>query len=419
MMAVSTKPSSGEAIFEITIGNAIANNFLWLLKSNRGCNLKKFLDFKFMRAQLTYFMRLVIFTCLGGALLGHGAFYSETDLKSENKQPKAAPQVTLLMYHHVSETAPRSTSVTPDELRSHLTYLTENNFNIVNLPTALAGIQGKIPLPDKAVVITFDDAYQDIFTQGRPILNEFKVPWALFVTTDPIGEIPGEYMSWTQVKTLHEEGVFIGNHSQDHAHLPRRNKDESESQWQQRVLDNIENAQRTLENKLGQLPKVFAYPYGEYDNALKNLLKEAGYIAFGQHSGGVGYTTDKQAIPRFAAAGIYANLDTLRTKMAALAFDLADVSYPDTLVNTPNAPTLKLTFNQLDFHPNQFQCFAGGKAYPAQWLSKYEVEFKTEEKLPIGRSRYNCTAPSIDKPGRYYWFSIQWILADQSGSWPD
>lgn len=328
--------------------------------------------------------------------------------------------VSFLMYHHVSESTPRVTSVTPQELREHLTYLRDNGFNVIDLQLALAGIQGQAKLPEKAVVITFDDAYQNIFTAGRPLLKEFDMPWTLFVTTDPIGDIAGQYMSWEQLKTLHDEGVLIANHSKDHAHMPRRLADESHSQWRQRMQENILHAQHELETRLGIQHKLFAYPYGEYNNELKELVADLGFIAFGQHSGGVGAMSDLQAIPRFAAAGVYANLRSLGTKMAALSFTTHEVNYDDTLLAYETTqPTLTVRLDTQDFYPNQLQCFIAGEVKSPTWLNADTFSITADSPVPIGRSRYNCTAPSKAERGRFYWYSIQWIRQDQQGSWPD
>ena len=331
-----------------------------------------------------------------------------------------AQSVSILLYHHVSESTPRVTSVSPQELRSHLNYLRDNNFQVLDLHQALAGMRGEVDLPEKSVVITFDDAYQNIFTAARPILNEFNMPWALFVSTNLIGETPGRYMSWSQLQTLHEEGVVIANHSTNHAHLPMRMANETESAWRARVQDNIQTAQAVLEERVGIRHKLFAYPYGEYDNALKSLLKELGYTAFGQHSGGAGPTTDMQAIPRFAAAGVYSNINTLDTKMAALSFPIRDLKYADTLLaHHETTPYIEVEIDTNDLHTHQVQCFIGGEIYTPEWQTDTRFRVQANKDVPIGRSRYNCTAPSKTYRGRYYWFSIQWIRQDQQGKWPD
>ena len=340
-------------------------------------------------------------------------------LPSESVLAEAEPSVSILMYHHVSASTPRSTSVSPDELRAHLRFLRDNDFNVIALTDAIDALRGNQPLPDKAVVLTFDDAYENIYSAGRPILQEFDMPWTLFVTTDPVGERPGNYMSWDQIRTLHEEGVIIANHSQDHAHLPRRQGFANEDAWREAVLENIQGAEQKLLQEVGVSHKLFAFPYGEYDNALLEIIDELGYTGFAQHSGGFGPSSDTRAIPRFAAAGIYANLDSLATKMAALAFPIRAVRYDDTLLNSDqDRPVLEIAFEVRDFRPAQLSCFIRNQPHAVEWVDAQTMRIQAEQPIPIGRSRYNCTAPSISQPGRYYWYSQQWIRMDEQGNWP-
>lgn len=334
-------------------------------------------------------------------------------------QAEAEPSVSMLMYHNVSDSTPRSTTVTEEELRAHLQYLEDNDFTVIDIRDAIAGMQGEQELPDKAVVITFDDGYANIFDNGRPILNEFDVPWTLFVATDPIGAEPGRYMSWDQIRTLHEEGVVIANHSTDHSHMPRYREGESADERRQRLSETILQAEQKILDEVGVSYQLFAYPYGEYDNDLAELVDELGFIGFGQHSGGAGPTSDMRAIPRFAAAGMYANLETLGTKMAALSLPVEDFAYRDTLLEPDETkPELTMTVRTDDFHRNNLQCFIRNEAHQPEWIDENTFTIQSEIPLNLGRNRYNCTVQSISKPGRFYWYSIQWILPDEDGRWP-
>lgn len=367
-----------------------------------------------------YALMLTLF----GALLGCSPSSNSATATSANEASEVnvanEAHASILLYHHVSDTTPRVTSVTADELRGHLQYLRDNDFTVIDIRDAIAAAKGEKEIPEKSVVITFDDAYQNIFTNGWPVLKEFGVPWTLFVTTDPIGQTAGRYMSWDQVRELHEAGVVIANHSTDHSHMPRRIAGESERAWLRRMRENILAAEAKIEDEVGVSYKLFAYPYGEYDNKLADLVAELGFIGFGQHSGGFGATSDMRAIPRFAAAGMYANLNTLGTKMAALSLPVKDVQYRDTLLrHDETKPELTLTVDTSDFHRNQVNCFIGGQPHSPNWQDDHTFTIQATEPLAIGRGRYNCTAPSRAKPGRFYWYSMQWIRPDAQGSWPD
>ena len=334
----------------------------------------------------------------------------------------AAANVVILQYHHVSETTPRVTSVTPEELRQHMRYLTENDFKVIPLTQAVDAFQNDNAdsLPDKAVVITFDDGYQNVFDYAAPILKEFNLPYTVFVNPRLLAN-HDFYMGWDELRQLQQQGALIVNHSQSHQHLIRRLADENEQQWQQRVSDDISSAQQAIDDALGQQPKYFAYPYGEYSPALETLLQEMGYVAFGQHSGPWGKYTPLTAIPRFPASGRYASLDTLKTKLLSLAMPVTEVKPEQSLLAPDQVkPELQVTLaNSDDMRNSQLQCFAGAEVLAPTWLSATQFTVKPREALGIGRSRYNCTAPSESQAGRYYWYSKPFIRTDSKGNWPD
>ena len=124
---------------------------------------------------------------------------------------------TILAYHHVSESTPPSTSVSPAQFREHMQYLKENH-TVVALDTLINLIQSGEIIPERAVAITFDDGFANILTNGHPILREFGFPYTIFVNTDKVGSHQKQ-LSWKQLKKMSEEGALIANHYLDHRHL--------------------------------------------------------------------------------------------------------------------------------------------------------------------------------------------------------
>ena len=84
---------------------------------------------------------------------------------------------------------PRSTSLSAQEFKEHLEYLKQNNYTVIDLAQALDSVQQGVSLPDKAIVITFDDAWRDIYIQGFPLLKQYNYPFTVFVNTDPVDQI--------------------------------------------------------------------------------------------------------------------------------------------------------------------------------------------------------------------------------------
>ena len=115
----------------------------------------------------------------------------------------------ILQYHHVSDTTPKSTSITPEQFAVHLKYLQENDFNVVPLSQLITHIKKQQPLNDKTVAITFDDAYIDILTNAKPILDKHNYPYTIYVNPSIINRNEGKeyshYLSWSHLKALGDE----------------------------------------------------------------------------------------------------------------------------------------------------------------------------------------------------------------------
>ena len=90
-----------------------------------------------------------------------------------------AHAAVMLIYHHVASDTPRVTSVTAEELRGHLQYLKDNKFQVIGLNTLIQQLKQQQPIADNAVVITFDDSYENNFTTAHPILMEFGYPYTI------------------------------------------------------------------------------------------------------------------------------------------------------------------------------------------------------------------------------------------------
>jgi sarcosine oxidase gamma subunit len=133
-----------------------------------------------------------------------------------------------------------------------------------------------------------------------------------------------------------------------------------------------------------------------------------GYTAFGQHSGAINAQTDMTRIPRFPASGIYANLQTLKVKLASLPFTIISLANADPVISQ-NPPTLTVKLKVVDFTPTRLNCFAGSQHAAVKWITDDQFTVTSPKPLPKERSRYNCTAPSLTKPGRFYWFSQPWV----------
>ena len=316
----------------------------------------------------------------------------------------------ILQYHHVSESLPAVTSVSSETFTEHMQYLKDNNFNVIPLDELITSLQAGQPLTDKTVAITFDDGYKNNYEEAAPILEKFDYPYTIFVNPELIDEGKSYVMTWQQLKELSKKGALISNHTQIHNYLHRKQPGETEEVWLARTKEDILSAQQRIKEEIGHDYKYLAYPYGEFNNSLQQLVKSLGFVGIGQHSGAVGIHSDFTRLPRFPASGFYSKLDTLATKLDSQAFTIKQLSYSDS-VTDENPPSLSIQFDMQDFHKSQFACYVSGIGQAdLTWLSKDTVKITSPEKLKKGRSRFNCTAPSIAKKGSYYWFSQPWVI---------
>ena len=327
------------------------------------------------------------------------------------------PNAAILLYHHVSSSTPASTSISPEAFKSHMEYL-DAHHTVVSLQDVVSAIQHNTTLPENAVAITFDDGYANILDNAHPILADLGFPYTVFINPDEIGVGPKQ-LTWEQVIAMHNDGVVFANHTLDHLHMLNGEQAMGERAWLEKVWQNVESAEKKIEDKLDISLKYLAYPFGEYNTALANKLKAEGYIGFGQHSGAVGPSSDMQALPRFPAAGPYANLATLKTKLNSLAMPVTQSSHKDPRMTARNlSSSISLTIDSDDVRLTQVNCFFGGDPIETS-LEENVLTFTLDETLPIGRSRVNCTAPSNAQSGRYYWYSTPFFVADEDGNYPD
>ncbi len=317
----------------------------------------------------------------------------------------------ILQYHHVSEKLPKVTSISEADFRAHLAYLKSQNFNVVKLSSLVNALKNNEPVTDKTVAITFDDGYVNNYTNAAPILEEFGYPYTIFVNPSLIDEKKSYLMTWQQIKELTQRGAEIANHNAQHNYMHHKLNGESIQNWKNRIKRDIESAESRITQETGHNLRMLAYPYGEFNNVLQSLLIEMNFIGIGQHSGAIGVHSNFSRLPRFPASGSYANLKTLKTKLMSLPFD-ATLNADPIVANNP--PKMAIQFNHIDFNKSSFRCYVSNQGEAkVNWIADKKVEITAQKKLAVGRSRYNCTAPSNHQSGRYFWLSQPWVTANQ------
>lgn len=332
----------------------------------------------------------------------------------------AAPSAVVLEYHHVATDTPPSTSVDPATFGAHMEHLAENGFHVWPLARLVDTVRAGEPVPEKTVALTFDDAYRSVYTEVYPRLRARGWPFTVFVATDGIGDTAGVYMSWDQLRELQRNGVTIANHGATHPHLVRRRPGESEREWLERVRGEIVSAQRRLEAELEQPPpRLFAWPYGEFSPPLQSLLRELGYVGFGQQSGAFGPGSDFTALPRFPLATGFASLDSFALKVRSRPLPVR-ATEPRSGVLAPDVarPELRLTLGPGPYRPEGVRCYVGGRPVGVELedTTPPVLRVRADRALGAGRTKYNCTAPATDS-ATWFWYSFVWMKPLPDGSW--
>lgn len=326
----------------------------------------------------------------------------------------AGDAAVVFMYHRFDEQQYPSTSIRSDQFRLHLEHLRKGGFNVIPLTELLAFLNGTADtLPEKAIVITIDDAYRSVYEVAFPLMTEYGYPFTVFVSTDPVDAGLGDYLTWDQIREMADHGASFANHGASHMSMVKRPEGEQETAWLQRVTTDIDNGMQRLEEELTDthqlLRAVFAYPYGEYDTGSAERIRQLGYIAFGQQSGAVGRHSDTRALPRYPINEQYGNMEDFRVKAASGPLPVTRVEPWDPVTND-HLPEIILTIDETNARLEELACYLSGQGrVSVHWLENERRFSVTPRKaLSEGHQRVNCTAPA--NTGGYLWFSHLWIV---------
>lgn len=311
--------------------------------------------------------------------------------------------VACLIYHRFGDSRYPSTNISVKLFREQLQYLRDKQFQVLTFGEAAKLVYENKKILGKAVVITVDDGFLTFKTNALPLLKEFGYPVTLFVNTETIGA--GEYLSWKDLSDMVKEGIEIGNHSHSHAYFLSHHEDKL-SFFKQDVI----KAKNLMNEKLGIEPKIFSYPYGEFDQDMMNEVRALGfYYAAAQNSGILCETSNPLAIPRFPINEHFGELRTFVEKVNMKALRIKGNGAISTLYLL-NPPELQILFENDNYDLGRLQCFTQGgvPVFHIETDSLIHLVLTSNKKLTSRRVIYTITVPSR-KFNQWYWFSHLWI----------
>ena len=215
--------------------------------------------------------------------------------KTDKRDKRDIIRLPIVMYHKISDCQKGTYIVTQQQFENDLLAFNKAGYTTVFPSEIIEYVKNGKFLPKKPLLITFDDGHYNNMSYGLPLLKKYNAKaliniigkFSNFSTTS--GDHSNNnysHLTWSQIKELSLSGHFeIGSHSYNmHNYKPRfgisQKNGESDEQYCNCLSDDVGLLQEKLEHFVGVKPKVFAYPFGEYSNLAKNLLKSLGFEMF-------------------------------------------------------------------------------------------------------------------------------------------
>ena len=308
--------------------------------------------------------------------------------------------VLSIMYHRFNEFKYPSTNISMDIFKKHIDLILDANLTFYHAKDFVNEFD--IPKKEKKILLTIDDAFQSFYDNAWPYLKKNQIPFVLFVSTEPVGN--NGYMNWDQIKEIEssEFGV-IGHHSHSHDYLI----DKSEEVF----LNDIKISNLIFKKKLGYVPTLFSYPFGEYSGFMKNYISKHFKIAFGQHSGIIDVNKNRFELPRFPINEKYGEIKRFKSIINYYPLEYKILEPEEKkLSKENNPPKFKVEFFDNQRNIENINCYSneGNKWMKSNIkLVEKELIIKFREPFLPRRGRINC---SINDNGKWRWFGTQFII---------
>ena len=306
------------------------------------------------------------------------------------------------MYHRFNESKYPSTNIQMEVFKNQIEIIKKSNYSFNNPDNFKKEFD--IPKLNKEVLITIDDAFQSFYLEAWPYLKENKIPFILFVSTEPVGR--RGYMTWDQIREVEsEEFAFIGHHSHTHNYLI----DETNDQF---ILD-IEKANRIFVKELGYIPSLFSYPFGEYSKFMRDYISKNFEFAFGQHSGVIDINKDKFELPRFPINENYGDLNRFKSIINSFPLEYKELlPLEKKLTKKNNPPEFVVEFFKDQKNLENINCYSNEgdkweKSKTNILNNTLTIQFRTAFKPR--RGRINC---SLNDNGKWRWFGVQFPIKE-------
>lgn len=241
-----------------------------------------------LKAKKIYAVIIALFVFASGMLIS-------ADIETNNENKIALP---IIMYHHISkkQSALGDYVITPEQFENDIKYFQELGYTSISVDDLIKFSEGKFTMPEKPIMITFDDGYLSFYEYAFPILKKYNVKAVLSIVgryTDLYSECDDRnvnyaHVTWDNVKELVKSGlVEIENHTYDLHTLNERKGStikagESEDCYKQMLSSDIKTLQEKIKSATGKTPLAFTYPFGRMCKQSYEIISDMGFkVSFG------------------------------------------------------------------------------------------------------------------------------------------
>ena len=310
--------------------------------------------------------------------------------------------VLSIMYHRFNENKYPSTNIKLDVFIKHIQLIKNLNYEFMHPKDFQKNFE--TPKRKKKILLTIDDAFQSFYEVAWPYLKKNKIPFILFVSTEPVGN--KGYMSWSQIKEIDNENfAIIGHHSHSHGYLIEESNEY--------FIKDIEIANQIFNERLGYIPNLFSYPFGEYSEFMRKYISKNFDYAFGQHSGVIDKNKEKFQLPRFPINEKYGELKRFTSIIKTYPLEYKKLlPLEKKLNNSNNPPIFSVEFFDDQKNIENINCYSNeGDRWENSNLSfnNNTLNIKFREAFLPRRGRINC---SLNDNGKWRWFGTQFIIAN-------
>ena len=226
------------------------------------------------------------------------------------------------MYHRFNENKYPSTNIRMNIFDEQMKMIRKLNYKFYY--PKLFEKEFDQPKKEKRILITIDDGFKSFYDEAWPYLKKNNIPFILFVSTEPVGK--KGYMTWDQILEIENSNLgMIGHHSHTHEYLIDVSNED--------FINDIETSSKIFKEKLGYVPSIFSYPFGEYSKFMKDYISKKFTIAFGQHSGVIDLNKDKFELPRFPINEKYGDLKRFKSVINYAPLEYQDILPEEKKIN--------------------------------------------------------------------------------------